>query len=394
MAQFNSITTSVSDFAPGYAVGTWLENAMVDQGWQFVETWRTGLATTITGTYQGSVASSTSTVMTRSGGVNWSSSGLKGYELRITGGTGSGQTRVISANSTATITVMTAFDVTPDSTSTFEIHSGNYYDIYKSPATANNLIDFYVCVRRYYNGVLLCLFEEWDSVNKKAKKYAPADGTGITVNPVDNTVTDAAGTLLSSGLLLSKTLTVTSLAAHTYISDVTADRVIVGSTTNSIVFPLYAGIFDSLLPESMDPVPLVVWNFVGGGTASAGLGATTREPTTPAPNAFNFQIQQFSAPNGSSTRLDYSGAVASPGMATTATDMYRGSRAIARIQFESSRASSTVAGIRGVLRGVVGSAYGSAFGDTLTVTMSDATVRTYTLVLFPSTYVGVWIRTS
>lgn len=400
MAQFNSITTSASDFAPGYTVGAWLENAMVAQGWEFVETWQSGLATGITGSTSGSVASSTSTIMTRSGGSNWSASSLKGYELRIVGGTGSGQVRIISGNTTTTITVLTAFDVTPDNTSTFEIYSGAYHDVYRSPAAANSLIDFYVCVRRYYGFVHLALFEEWDSVNKTAKKYAPSSGAGLTVNPADNTVTDATGVLLNSATLRYLFVSVPSLAATTFVADVTPDRIILGSSTKSDAGVVYAGIFDSLLPAAIDPVPLVLWNFMGSNSSSplTGPGSCTREPGTPAVGTYNFCVQVFnqsSGTPGSVSRLDYSGAANSASLSQSFSDVYRGSRAVAKIQFESSRAGSAMAGVRGVTRGVLASAYGSAFGDTLTVTMADNSTRTYVLaqMAFPA-IVGVWIRTS
>jgi len=55
---------------------------------------------------------------------------LAGYTIRITGGTGAGQDRVIASNTVgtnATFTVSSAFTTAPDSTSTYLLLTGRYY---------------------------------------------------------------------------------------------------------------------------------------------------------------------------------------------------------------------------------------------------------------------------
>lgn len=52
----------------------------------------------------------------------WSSNQFVGYILKITGGTGSGQWREIASNTANTLTVTSAFHVTPDNTSAYALY--------------------------------------------------------------------------------------------------------------------------------------------------------------------------------------------------------------------------------------------------------------------------------
>lgn len=76
----------------------------------------------------GSVTAATTTTITVTGltgiGYNWTN-----YEVEIIGGTGKGQYRNISAGTTSTLTVTTAWTITPDATSTYVI-KGNRTALY------------------------------------------------------------------------------------------------------------------------------------------------------------------------------------------------------------------------------------------------------------------------
>lgn len=74
------------------------------------------------------VASATTTILTITGKA-WATNRWANHQLRITGGTGKGQIRSIASSTANTITVASAFTVTPDATSVFEI-SGNEDHIY------------------------------------------------------------------------------------------------------------------------------------------------------------------------------------------------------------------------------------------------------------------------
>lgn len=278
-------------------------------------------------------------------------------------------------------------------------------NVYKSPAGANSVgSDFYLATYRastVITTVQVLLFEDWDAVNKKARKYAPAAGTGITVNVADNTVTDATGVLLDSATLYrSSSIGVRISITTTYVSDVTVNRLIVGAS-NGTFPPIYAGVYDSLLTTAQDPVPLVVSNFEGTSSFTQGnaWGSSTREPGAPAAAQYNFNCQMFNLSGG--TRLyAYGAPTPSNGTSTTVLpssgDIYRGYVTTPIVLCSSRVAPSAVtSALRGVYQGIVTSARGGAVGDTLTVTMPDTSVRSYVLVQAATTqYAHVFIRTA
>lgn len=278
-------------------------------------------------------------------------------------------------------------------------------NVYKSAAGSNSVgSDFYLATYRASTTattVPIMLFEDWDAVNKKARKYAPANGTGITVNVTDNTVTDATGVLLDSATLFrNAVLNVRLSISTTYVSDVTVNRLIAGST-NATMSPVYCGVHDTLLTTVQDPVPLVVSTFGGNSSVSQSStwGSTTREPGAPAISQYNFNCQFFNL--AGSTRLyAYGAPTAASGTGITVLpssgDIYRG-YVTTPIVLSSSRVSpsSVTSGLRGVYQGVVTSARGGAIGDTLTVTMPDTSIRSYVLIQVADTsYAHVFIRTS
>jgi len=69
------------------------------------------------------VASATSTTVTDTG-ANWTTNQWAYGTVHIVAGTGYGQTRVITSNTSTVLTVTAAFDVTPDATSKFTIRFG------------------------------------------------------------------------------------------------------------------------------------------------------------------------------------------------------------------------------------------------------------------------------
>ena len=77
----------------------------------------------------GTVSSSTSTVVTAASSPNWSTNRWANYRIRITGGTGVGQARVINSSTADTVTVQARWTTTPDNTSQFEI-IGDYDKLY------------------------------------------------------------------------------------------------------------------------------------------------------------------------------------------------------------------------------------------------------------------------
>lgn len=283
-------------------------------------------------------------------------------------------------------------------------------NVYKSSSVSNSVSsDFYVATYRAATdstSVIVLLFEDWDAVNKKAKKYAPVSGAGITVDVADNTVTDAVGVLLDSATLQRQvSIPVRVSISTTYVSDITINRIIVAPTNylpNDVSVVVYAGVFNSVLQTSADPVPLVLLNFRGHFSTyqSKNYGSSTREPGAPTTATYNFNVQQFHLSttsyrhyaNGPSTYT----ATNSAAVLTTGGDLYRGYTA-APITFVSSRVTpdTVTSAIRGELQGVVTSMRGGAQGDTLSVTMNDASVRSYVLVqVATSSTCHVFVRTA
>lgn len=397
MVQFNS--TTINSATPGKAVMDWLDPILTTQGWTFVETTRPPLGTSaIQGSTTGAVSSATATALTRSGGVSWSGSALIGYHVQITGGTGASSTPVvITANSTSVLTVAAWPNDTPDNTSTYAIVGTS--NIYKSPA-ANNSIghDFYLALHRISDvsgSAYPLIFEEWDSGTKKARKYAPYFGTGITVNPADNTVTDATGlypslsTVQGGSIMPNASILIPLNTPRTLYVDITVNRIVWGQVgTGAPADSGYVGVFQSLLPAALDPVPLVSWR-PDKGTNNLGGSATTREPTAPAASATNFQIANAGT---SATAREYAFIPTnSPAVGLVSPDLYQGYVA-ARITIGSGRGNTIP---RGVLDGPVTAFSGGSQGDTLTVTMPDASVRHYVLTTVTSTTtVHFFVRTS
>jgi hypothetical protein len=78
--------------------------------------------------HTGTATSATASTLTQTG-AGWTSNAFKDFSIEITGGTGAGQTRRISAHSSQTITGLSSnWTVTPDATSTFKIWPVNTRD--------------------------------------------------------------------------------------------------------------------------------------------------------------------------------------------------------------------------------------------------------------------------
>lgn len=86
----------------------------------------------------GTATSATSTTLVNSGKA-WGTNMWANYQVRITNGTGKGQTRVISSNTGTTLTVSAAWTVTPDATSVYSIE-GNDDSFY---LLGNNAVTMY-----------------------------------------------------------------------------------------------------------------------------------------------------------------------------------------------------------------------------------------------------------
>ena len=136
---FNAGTTAVGFSYYDRALNTWTAKSVAG----LPTAWGTDarLCAT-TSTYGTSFASGTATSATATTLVNsakaWTASQWINYQIRITGGTGAGQVRTITANNATSVTV-TAWTVVPDATSTYAIE-GNEDFLY---LMGNNAVTLY-----------------------------------------------------------------------------------------------------------------------------------------------------------------------------------------------------------------------------------------------------------
>ena len=290
---------------------------------------------------------------------------------------------------------------------------GSVANVYKSAASANSIgMDFYVATYRggAVNAILFRLFEQWDSVNKLALKYAPSAtrATQVAVNPIDQTVVDTVGLPLNSSSLNGNVFLQNTTTITQFYADIDVNRIIIGSSNQSAIQPIYAGIYDTLCKPQDDTEPLVIANFKGTAApaqtdANSGQGgASTREPTTPPTASGNFLIQLHSPQAAPTAIQTYSHALSNTNSPNQIGSIYRGvtTSEAARIQFVSSRTllMGTIANnYRGVFKDVL-TAPSTALtqGDTLAVTDDSGSVRNYVNVNpVPTNAIGiVYIRTS
>ena len=136
---------------------------------------------------RGKVVSSTSTVITDTSpgclGSNWTADMWIGAKIRIIDGTGEGQVRTISDNTTTTITVDTAFDLTPDSTSHYIVYQTHIWQLLVSSWSSKVCRD--VCV---YDKI--ALFTMGGSTNSQQMRWNTTD---ITHNFREDSDADSRG---------------------------------------------------------------------------------------------------------------------------------------------------------------------------------------------------------
>lgn len=376
--------TTINSAVPSDGVISAMSSAMTTAGWTLVET--VYAAPSITGTQAGATAASgTSTTITRTGGTNWTASALRGLTVSITSGTGSGQYRTISLNTTTVITVDTAWDVTPDATSVFSIVAKSL--IFKSPSASNVIsADFYVALYQggtggssTYSSLNVSVFEQWDASGKKAIYYVP--GSSSSAPDGSYRTNDATGVIITS---LPRSVPIYCEISTSFVFRINADinRIAFGvSATNALAnCSGYVGVFDSFLSSAADPMPLIQTELALT-AVSTKKSAFTREPGQASGSTANWCIQfpvdggtTYGGASGMSHALypyQYSTAYTmSPSLGLT--DVYR-TNVVARIWFASNRSWTMTSSCspRGILRDVYVALPGSAAGDTLSVTGGD-----------------------
>ena len=174
----------------------------------------------------GTATSATATTLVNSA-KSWTSSQWINSQVRITGGTGAGQVRVITANTGTTLTVAT-WTITPDATSTYVIE-GDDNALYLAGNNAVALFKYSISGNT------------WSTLSPGAARSG-APGAGMSLNWV-RSVTDTAWTdesAIKNGRYFysfrggaTGTLDVYDIAANTWTSNVVYQRQTETFTTGS-----------------------------------------------------------------------------------------------------------------------------------------------------------------
>ena len=143
---------------------------VVDSEWSIIPDTSSVYQLKGAGFVKGTASSATSTTLVDST-KSWPSSGFINYQIRIYAGTGIGQTKTISASTTTSVTVSTAWAVTPDTTSQYVIEGNDDY-MY---LLGNNAVTMY----RYVVST-----NTWSTLSPTAAR-AGAYATGRTADWID-----------------------------------------------------------------------------------------------------------------------------------------------------------------------------------------------------------------
>jgi len=197
----------------------------------------------------GTASSGTSTTIVDATRTTWLNNMWVNYQVRITGGTGKGQIRVITASTTTgTITVGTAWTVTPDATSTYRIEGNddvfyllgnNAVTMYKFTVSTNTWATIAPTVAR--GGALGAGgTADWiDGVTSTVWQDQNVFGLLYT-----NTIYEQNGRYIYSFRgAASSTLDVYDIAANTWINDVQYGQKMETFTTGSCSIDLDGNIY-------------------------------------------------------------------------------------------------------------------------------------------------------
>lgn len=104
---------------------TWTAVATGYSAFEYTTTFTGGLATPVSRT----ATAGSATTLTDTSAVAWKANNFAGCTVTLTGGTGSGQSRIIQSNTTTVLTVSKIWTTPPDATSTYSITNPTSYPI-------------------------------------------------------------------------------------------------------------------------------------------------------------------------------------------------------------------------------------------------------------------------
>lgn len=165
-------------------------------------------------------------------------------------------------------------------TSTNVVANQNIWNVYKSPGTNNSIFtDFYVALgwdNTSNANLMITLFESWNTTTNTASQYCPNTAPVPLGNATCNAFPSALPNVTGSNIGYFGTGTIDSYFSQTnetYWYSITIDRVIVltsnAASNINAGASFYAGVYESIMANTLDPVPIVLYNMGG----SVGLSA-------------------------------------------------------------------------------------------------------------------------
>ena len=393
--------TSGAETNPASALMDWLGAKLVECGWESMGTLMD--ATPITGI----ATSGTSDSYVYDTTKNWATNEHTGKYVWITSGTGASATRrQIQGNTATRLILATGFPSPyPTTGSGYSIETPRTA-VYKSPSPANGLPnDFYVTLFTWHDissatRLYVALHEQFDPATKTRDKFAPvgAAATSLVVNSDFSFVTTKTNTVANLTAYGNSVLTT---SGANWILHVFPGHFILARTNGSAAVSyntVYAGAFDSFLPASLDPMPLVNSTFYGVNTY---LVMATRDPGAVAGQSGIAEVSYGSGNTDSQVIFAWSAAVhglISQSSGDLSANPFTGDSmgGAQRILLRSSR---SVKFCRGLYKDVLTTQPGTLPGQTLDVNFGGGVIKQY--VLTSSTGSGtsvhsqnVWVRNS
>jgi hypothetical protein len=191
------------------------------------------------------------------------------------------------------------------------VASSSYiWNVYKSPGTNNSIFtDFYVALgwdNTSNANLMITLFESWNTTTNTASQYCPNTAPTPLANATANAFPSALPNVAGSNIGYFGTGTTDSNFSQTnetYWYSITIDRVMVltsnAASNINAGASFYAGVYESFMANTLDPVPIVLYNM--GSTLAYNTNAPfpypnystagaifTREPNQPSACTSNF----------------------------------------------------------------------------------------------------------
>ena len=169
------------------------------------------------------------------------------FLIKITGGTGIGQTRTILAHSATVFTVVRVWDVNPDNTSTYTIY-GDYDKIYMVGNASSSMYYYSVEADQLVTGRIY----DWGVARGAACVLAGVNQLAIPISTITSATTTAtATTAIAHNLITGQTVTITGdTSANSAKYNISAAITVTSTTTFTYTITSAGGVSASITGQS------------------------------------------------------------------------------------------------------------------------------------------------